>query len=155
MKSLHLLKRILSQGCVYFTFSFIGLYLLGLTVDEGWIPTIRMTLCLLLFCLILAAANRFLFSTLFVFPLRLLIHFVTTALLFTVVFVFWGSAGGSGGMALTMMLLYTFSYIIVAALTAAYRYIVGERKRSQKPYSDVLGGDRDKTDSTTQFGEKK
>ncbi len=155
MKLFPLFRHIISRGCVFFTFSFIGLYLLGLTVNEGWIPTFRMTLCLLLFCFLLAAANRFLFSSLFVFPLRLLIHYVITAVLFTVVFIYWGTANGNGGMALTMILVYTFAYVIAAALIAAVRYVVGEMDKSKKTYKNVLSGSGDNDGYTPQFGENK
>ena len=134
------LKKTVGQACVFYTFFITAVYLLGVYVDYHWVPTLHMVLSLLLFSLVLSAANSFLFSDRLVFALRLLIHFVITTLVFYIVFVVWGGFQANGGSVLAVLLVYTFAYLICALLVFMYRYITAGIRTSGKDYKNVFDG---------------
>ncbi len=146
------LKKTLCHSCVFYTFFITALYLLGVYVDSHWVPTLHMIFSLLLFSFVLAAANSFLFSNKLVFSLRLLIHYITTTLVFYIVFVLWGGFQANGGSVLSALLVYTFVYLICAVLVFMYRYITAEIQTSGKEYKSVFDG---KETYKSQFDTKK
>lgn len=152
MKQLMWLKKTLCHSCVFYTFFITALYLLGVYVDSHWVPTLHMIFSLLLFSFVLAAANSFLFSNKLVFSLRLLIHYITTTLVFYIVFVLWGGFQANGGSVLSALLVYTFVYLICAVLVFMYRYITAEIQTSGKEYKSVFDG---KETYKSQFDTKK
>lgn len=146
------LKKTAAHACVFYTFFITALYLLGVYVDSHWVPTLHMVFSLLLFSFVLAAANSFLFSNRLVFTLRLLIHFVTTSIVYYIVFVLWGGYQANGGSVLTALLVYAFVYLICTLLVFMYRYITAEIRTSNKAYTNAFDG---KDEYHSQFGSNK
>ncbi len=134
------LKKTVTSACVFYTFFITALYLLGVYVDSHWVPTLHMVFSLLLFSLILSAANTFLFSDRLVFSLRLLIHFAVTTFVFYIIFVAWGGFQANGGSVLTALLVYTFLYLICALVVFMYRYLTAELRTSAKSYKNAFDG---------------
>lgn len=143
------LKKTLTQACVFYSVLFTAVYLLGVFVDSHWVPTLHMVLALLAFSVILAAANSFLFSDRLVFSLRLLIHFAVTAVLFYIVFVLWGGYQANGGSVLTVLLIYTFAYVLCAVIICVTRWLTAELRRSEAEYRNKFDG---KDSYSTLFG---
>lgn len=141
MKTLSLLKKIISQACVFYTVLITATFLLGAFVDSSWLPKPSMVLALLVFSLILAAGNSFLFSDRLVFPLRLLIHYIATTIVFYIVFVLWGGYRDNGGSVITVLLVYTFAYGICALIVAGYRYLTAELRTDKSEYKKQFDGD--------------
>jgi len=140
LKQLTWLKKTAVNACVYYTFFITALYLLGVYVTSSWVPTLHMVFALLLFSFVLSAANSFLFSDRLVFPLRLLIHYVVTTIVFYLVFVLWGGFQANGGSVLTALLVYSFAYLICTLLVLMYRYITAETRTSEKTYKSMFDG---------------
>lgn len=139
----------LTQACVFYTFLITSVYLLGVSIDSHWIPTTNMVLALLVFSAALAAANSFLFSDKLIFPLRLIIHYAVTTLVFYIVFVLWGGYKDNGGSVLTVLAVYTFAYILCAVIVVIYRWLTAETRAAKSDYKEVFGG---KDDYRSQFG---
>lgn len=152
LKQLMWLKKTAGHACVFYTFFITALYLLGVYVDGNWVPTLHMVFSLLLFSFVLAAANSFLFSDMLIFPLRLLIHYVTTTAVFYIVFVLWGGFQSNGGSVLTALLVYSFAYLICALLVFMYRYVTAESRTAKQDYKNAFDG---QDSYKTQFGTKK
>lgn len=149
VKILSWLKKVLTQACVFYTFLITAVYLLGVSIDSHWIPTINMVLALLVFSAVLAAANSFLFSDRLVFPLRLILHYAVTTLIFYIVFVVWGGYKANGGSVLTVLAVYTFAYILCAVIVVLYRWLTAESRAAKSEYKEVFS---DKDTYTSQFG---
>lgn len=148
------LKKTVTNACVFYTFFITALYLLGVYVDSHWVPTLHMVFSLLLFSLVLAAGNSFLFSNRLVFALRLLIHFITTTIVYYIIFVMWGGYQANGGSVLTALLVYAFVYLICALLVFMYHYITSEIRTSNKAYTNAFDG-KEKDEYHSQFSNKK
>jgi len=140
LKQLMWLKKTLGSACVFYTFFITALYLLGVYVAPNWVPTLHMVFSLLLFSFVLAAANSFLFSDRLVFSLRLLIHYVTTTVVFYIVFVLWGGFQANGGSVLAALLVYSFVYLICALLLFMYRYVTAESRTAKQEYKQAFDG---------------
>ena len=152
LKQLMWLKKTLGSTCVYYTFFITALYLLGVYVSSSWVPTLHMVFALLLFSFVLSAGNSFLFSDKLIFSLRLLIHYVTTTIIFYVIFVLWGGFQANGGSVLTALLAYSFVYLICTLIVFIYRYITAEKRTEKTEYMGVF----EKQESyKPQFGNKK
>lgn len=142
MKKLSLIRRIISDGCIFFTIIFLLIYSVGVSVDSARIPTISMTFSLLIFSIILSSMNRFLFSNVLVFALRFLIHYTVVTLSFYTVFVKIGGFAASGGSVITILAVYTIVYLMIAAAVCLVRYIIsGTEKRSSDKNSGKTGAD--------------
>ncbi len=133
-------KKTVTGACVFYTFFITALYLLGVYVDSHWIPTLHIVFSLLLFSLVLSAANSFLFTDRLVFSLRLLIHFMVTTFVFYIIFVVWGGFQANGGSVLTALLVYAFVYLICALIVFMYRYLTAEMRTSAKSYENAFDG---------------
>jgi len=138
LKTLLKIKKILTQACVFYTVLITAVYLLGTTLDSSWIPTPAMVAALLIFSAVLAASNAFLFSDKLVFPLRLLLHYIMTSVVFYIVFVLWGGYRNNGGSVLTVLLVYTFAYVLCAVIVGVYRWLTAELRTSHTEYTDVF-----------------
>lgn len=145
MNKLKLLKTAFTEGCVFYTLSITAVYLLGYSVDSTWVPTLAMMLGLLAFSFVLGLANRFLFSDLLVFPLRLLLHYVGTSVVFWLLF---GIMGGYEGSGLIVWLIYTFAYALILTIVSVYRWLTADLRNAKKEYTGKFGGD----DYNSQFG---
>lgn len=152
-KQLSALKTVLCGACVLYTFFITALYILGYYIDKSYVPTLQMAMSLLLFSAVLSALNSFLFSDRLVFALRLLIHYVSTTIIFYIVFVLWGGFQESGGSVLTALLLYTFVYVICALIILMFRYLTAESRNSTKKYDNKFDGNKknDPTEYKNQF----
>lgn len=135
MNILSKIKKILSQTCVIYTVILTSVYTLGAFVNSSWVPTVHMVYSCLVFSLVLAALNLFLFSDKLVMPLRLLIHFTASSLIFYLMFIVWGGYQSNGGSVITALLVYVFAYILCAAIVAAYRYLTAETVNSKRVYT--------------------
>ncbi|MBE6540834.1 MAG: DUF3021 domain-containing protein [Ruminococcaceae bacterium] len=149
MKNYIFIKKILTSACVIYTFLITAVFLLGVFVNSAWVPTLNMVLALLVFSLVLSAANQFLFSEKLVFSLRLLIHFIVTTLCFYIVFVLWGGYKNNGGNVLMVLLIYTFAYVIFTAIVGCYRYLTADLRAAEKKYETQF---QKKDDYNSQFG---
>lgn len=135
MNILGKIKKTVSQTCVIYTVILTSVYTLGAFVNSSWVPTVQMVYSCLGFSLVLALLNLFLFSDKLVMPLRLLIHFAVSSLIFYLLFVVWGGYQSNGGSVITALLIYVFAYILCAAIVAAYRYLTSESVNAKKGYS--------------------
>ncbi len=138
MKQLMWFKKTLGNACVFYTFFITALYLLGVYVDSHWVPTLHMVLSLLVFSVVLAAANSFLFSNKFVFALRLLIHYIVTTAVFYIAFILWGGFQANGGSVLTALLVYSFAYVICSIIVFMYRYITAGNRVKETEYRSMF-----------------
>lgn len=152
LKNLLFIKKLLTSGCVIYTFLITAVYLLGVFVDSSWVPTLTMVISLLVFSLVLSIANSFLFSDRLVFALRLLVHYVTTAVCFYVIFVLWGGYAENGGSVLTVFLVYTFAYVIFSVIVGCWRYLTADLRAAEERYVNQF---EKKDDYTSVFGGKK
>ena len=155
LQRLSSIKKVLCGTCVLYTFFITALYILGYYIDKSYVPTLRMAMSLLLFSAVLSALNSFLFSDRLVFALRLLIHYVSTTIVFYIVFILWGGFQKSGGSVLTALLLYTFVYAICALIILMFRYLTAESRNSSKKYENKFDGRKSKADQNeyrNQFG---
>lgn len=152
MKSSVKLKHIISEGCVINTVLIVAMYALGLTVDAGLIPTFSRVIGVLGYSIVLALANSLFFaSKMKVFP-RLLIHFLSTAAVFYIMFVLVGGYKASAGSLVAVIASYLVVYAIVAAVVAAVRSILAADKKEKQEYKKVYDK---KNDYKSQFGGKK
>lgn len=140
MKTLLWLKKALTQACVFYTFLITAVYLLGAFVDSTWLPKPSMVGALLVFSLVLSVGNSFLFSDKLIFPLRLLLHYIMTTIVFYIVFVLWGGYRDNGGSVLTVLLVYTFAYGLCAVIVAVYRYLTAEFRADKSEYKTLFDG---------------
>lgn len=140
MKTLLWLKKIFTQSCVFYSFLITAVYLLGSFVDSSWLPKPSMIGALLLFSVVLAIENSFLFSNKLVFSLRLLIHYIVTTIVFYIVFVVWGGYKNNGGSVLTVLLVFTFAYVLCAIIVAVYRYLTAELRKDNSEYKQLFNG---------------
>ncbi|MBE6616608.1 MAG: DUF3021 domain-containing protein [Ruminococcaceae bacterium] len=138
MKTLSVIKKIISSGCVINTLLLILTYGLGLLINENFIPTFDRVLGILLFSLALAGANLFLFSKALTLPLRLLIHFLFTTLMFYIMFVLWGSYNQNSGSAFVIVVLFTVAYWTAVGIVSLIRLTNREKTNSKKEYKKVL-----------------
>ena len=142
MKTLLQCKKILTQACVIYTFLVTAVYLLGNAVDSHMVPTLNMVLALLVFSAVVSAANAFLFSDKLVFPIRLIIHYIATAVVFYIAFVVWGGYKDNGGSVLSILLIYTFAYVICAVIIGVYRWLTAESRTAHTEYSSLFDGEK-------------
>lgn len=138
MNKLKFLKTAFTDGCIFYTFSVTAVYLLGYSVNSVWVPTAAMILGLLLFSFLLGLANRFLFSDLLVFPLRLILHYIGTYIGF---WLFFGVMGGYEGSGLTVWLVYTFAYALVMTIVLVYRWLTADLRNQKQDYANKFEND--------------
>ncbi len=152
MKFSEKFKNIISEGCIINTALLIVMYLVGVSLDEGFIPTLGRFFGILVYSLVLAFANSIFFSSkMKVFP-RLLIHFFSTAAVFYIMFVVLGGYKTNAGSIIAIFGLYLVVYAVVAAIVAAVRSILKADENEKKEYKKVYGK---KNDYKSQFGGKK
>lgn len=138
MNKLKLLKNAFTEGCIFYTIGITSVYLLGYSVDSAWVPTLAMVLGLFAFSFLLGLADRFLFSDLLVFPLRLLLHYAGTCFGFWLLF---GVLGGYEGSSLTVWLVYTFAYALIMTIVMAARWLTADLRNQKKDYTSKFEND--------------
>ena len=152
MKSSSKFYRIISEGCIINSALLVIMYLIGVTIDAGFIPTLGTVFGILGYSIILAFANLLFFSSkMKLFP-RLLIHFFATAAVFYIMFVLLGGYKGNPGSVIVIFGLYLVIYAIVAAIVAVIRSILKAEENEKKEYKKVYGK---RNDYKSQFGGKK
>ena len=142
MKTLLWCKKTLTNACVIYTFLVTSVYLLGAMVDSHLVPNLTMILSLLFFSVALSATNSFLFSDILILPFRLAIHYIATTFVFYIAFVVWGGYKDNGGSVITILLVYTFVYIILALIVGLLRRRTAESFNSKNHYKSIFGGER-------------
>lgn len=152
LKTLPIIKKIITHGCVLNTVLLIVMYSAGMLINENFIPTIDRVFSLLFFSLALAGANIFLFSRKLNFPLRLLVHYLFTAAIFYVAFILWGGYNGKASGVLIILVLFTLLYGICVGITAAIRSIFKVSGNTKKEYKKVY--DKKEDDYKPLFGGK-
>ncbi len=130
MKALKSIKKVVLNACVIYTVMLTAVYTLGAFVNSSWIPSVRMVYSCLIFSTVLSALNSFLFSDCLVFPLRLLIHFVSSSIIFYILYIVWGGYKSNGGSILTALLVFVFAYVLCGAIVGIYRYLFPEKKKA-------------------------
>lgn len=138
MKTLSVIKKIISSGCIINTLLLIFTYGLGLLINENYIPTIDRVFGILIFSLALAGAGIFLFSKTLTFPLRLLIHYLFTGIMFYVMFILWGSYNDNSSSVFVILVLFTVIYALIAGIVALIRGAKNKKVNAKKEYKKVL-----------------
>ncbi len=149
MNKINLFKKLISHSAIIYSLLVTSVYTLGAAVNSAWIPTTKMVYGCLAFSVILSVLNLFLFSRMLIFPLRLLIHYAASALMFYLLFALWGGYLQNGGSVIIALLLYTFSYAMIGVIIGIYRYITSENENSSKKYTKKFDDSY-----TSQFGGK-
>lgn len=147
MKLINLFKKTLTNACVIYTVILTAIYTLGAFVNSSWVPTVQMVYSCLGFSIILSVLNIFLFSDKLVLALRLLIHFVSSSVIFYLLFIVWGGYKSNGGSVLTAFLVYCFAYVLCGAIVGCYRYLKadnGEKNTGDAEYSSIFTSESDK-----------
>ena len=113
MKTLSLLKRILSRACIYFTVASLALYTGGILVsgiEREWIPTLKMMYIVLVFSVLFSAVNQTVLPSRWPGILKLLIHYPLSVLIFYVLFIVWGGYTASPSSVLILLAFFTLLY---------------------------------------------
>ena len=130
LKTLALIKKILTSACVIFTVLFTFIYTLGVSINYEWLPTLGMLYSLLAFSLVLSAMNKYLFSNSLVLGVRILFHYVVTALAFYLLFVVASGFLKNGGSAVTIMIVFSVIYALFAAVVSIVSCIKPKSSKS-------------------------
>ena len=152
MKNKVKISKILSEGCVINTVLLILLYLIGVSIDPDFIPTLPRVFGILIYSITLAAANYFFFNAKIKRFSRLALHFLMTAAVFCICFVFAGAYKANVGSVLIIVGLYLVIYAIVAGIVAVILSIINADKNEKKEYKKVY---EKKHDYNSLFGGKK
>ncbi len=124
------IKRILTNGCIFYTVLITAFYTFGLLAEgaSGWIPTLRIAYSLLGFSVGFSALNELLASVPLGFAPRVLLHLVSTALLYYLIFVLGGGFRQNGGTTLAAMLAFAVLYAVGLAIVLIARWLFGPKK---------------------------
>lgn len=122
------IKKILINGCVFYTITITAFYTFGLLAENStqWIPTLRIAYSLLAFSMCFSAVNEVVGALRLGFVPRMGIHFAVNAVLFYLIFVLGGGFHTNGGSTLAAMLCYVFVYAIGAVIAAVLRYLFAD-----------------------------
>lgn len=135
------LKKILSDGCIFYTVITLVLYTGGMlfsTVEREWIPTLGMMFTVLLFSVLFSAANYVVIHTKLTAVLKLLLHFAVTTVIFYVLFILWGGFAARGSAVLVILLTYTLVYAIAALVFFAVRRVRASVKNTDAKYENLF-----------------
>ncbi len=127
------MKKILTNGCVFYTVIITAFYTLGLLAEDGvqWIPTLRIAYSLLIFSLCFSALNEGVKRLPVSFPGKVLSHLASSALLYYLVFVLGGGFHKNGGSTLAAMLIFAAVYAIGFLFFAVFRWLFGFKKKEK------------------------
>ena len=152
MKKSANLKKIFSDGCVINTVLLVLLYLLGVSIDPDFIPTLSRVFGILIYSIVLSAANYYFFTSKAKRFTRLALHFLITAAVFCFCFVILGGYKATLGSVLVIVGFYLVLYAIIAAFIALIRSIIKADENQKKEYKKVY---EKKHDYNSLFGGKK
>ena len=156
MKKSANLKKIFSDGCVINTVLLVLLYLLGVSIDPDFIPTLSRVFGILIYSIVLSAANYYFFTSKAKRFTRLALHFLITAAVFCFCFVILGGYKANLGSVLVIVGFYLVLYAIIAAFIAItiilVKRIIKADENQKKEYKKVY---EKKHDYNSLFGGKK
>ena len=152
MKKSANLKKIFSDGCVINTVLLVLLYLLGVSIDPDFIPTLSRVFGILIYSIVHSAANYYFFTSKARRFTRLALHFLITATVFCFCFVILGGYKANPGSVLVIVGFYLVLYAIIAAFIALIRSIIKADENQKKEYKKVY---EKKHDYNSLFGGKK
>jgi hypothetical protein len=152
MKKSANLKKIFSDGCVINTVLLVLLYLLGVSIDPDFIPTLSRVFGILIYSIVLSAANYYFFTSKAKRFTRLALHFLITAAVFCFCFVILGGYKANLGSVLVIVGFYLLVYAVIAAFIALIRSIIKADENQKKEYKKVY---EKKHDYNSLFGGKK
>ena len=134
------MKKILTNGCVFYTVILTAFYTLGLLAEDGvqWIPTLRIAYSLLIFSLCFSALNEGVKRLPVSFPGKVFSHLAASAILYYLVFVLGGGFHKNGGSTLAAMLVFAFVYAIGTVIVLVIRRLFGTKEKDAKKAN---GGD--------------
>ena len=136
------MKKILTNGCVFYTVILTAFYTLGLLAEDGvqWIPTLRIAYSLLIFSLCFSALNEGVKRLPVSFPGKVFSHLAASAILYYLVFVLGGGFHKNGGSTLAAMLILAAVYAIGFLFFAVLRWLFGSKKREKeaKEYKSIF-----------------
>ncbi len=128
MKASGTITNILKNGCVLFTIITLITYGVGAILsnaEKSFIPTLQWILLFFAFSILLSGAAQIMHLDKIALPVRYLLHFLTSAALYTIVVVLCGGFYKNGTMLLLSILLFIAGYIVFAVF-----YSIRNRKRS-------------------------
>ncbi|MBR4206116.1 MAG: hypothetical protein IKQ92_11620 [Clostridia bacterium] len=135
------IKSTLVFGCVLYTVFITGAYLVGLSVYPENLGTLQSVVFGLLgFSFFLALSFLFLFSDLLNAPLRIVLHFAVSMLVFYFILLRGSSYVRDGGSIPKMLLVFALLYLIVGAVVYLVRRLTSSAEKKQKPedYEDIF-----------------
>lgn len=137
-----LLINILKNTCVAFTITVLVLYSAGIAFSTGeqkWIPTFSMVWMVLVFSLMVNLAGLFLRIERLNLAVRVILHYITTAVVFYFVFLLWGGFGNAGNLIIGVMLIFTVIYAVTAAIIIAIKKPWRKKEQKATEYKSMLG----------------
>ena len=138
LKVLPVIKRILTNACVYFTAFSLVLYTGGMIasgIERQWIPTLSMIYAVFAFSILFSAVNQIVWNTRLAGVLKILIHYVATTAIFYVMFILWGGYTASPSSVLIILMAYTLVYAAASLFIFLLRYIFSSKKNNSSAYS--------------------
>jgi len=137
------LKKILTNGCIFFTIIITAFYTFGLVIDKSgqWIPTLRVAYSLLGFSMLFSALCTAVGKMRMTYLPKLAIHFAACAVLYYLVFVLGGGFAKNGGSTLAAMIVFLFVYVLGAVVVSVGRRLTKDEKKTNR--SKKNDGDED------------
>ncbi len=137
---LFILNRIIYPTSLYFTVIILILYIGGSALDHGntnMIPRLSTVLIVLAFSFILNVANIILTVKRLHISLRIVIHYLLTAVSFFVLFVVSSDYEPSNGFTIILVLAYTLIYALICAAVFAVRSARKRRAADSAEYKSI------------------
>lgn len=145
MKALRTIYRIVSNGCIFFTFFALALYTGGVIVsgsEREWIPTLSMLYSTLVFSLAFSAVNEFAMQSRIPTVLRVLAHYVVTLLMFYVLFIRFGNYSGNASGVFLILSIFTILYAACALAVLIVRSVRTAHRQQTTAYDKQFQIDR-------------
>ena len=139
MRILRLCGKILSRACIWFTVLTLALYTGGMIVsgiEREYIPTLKMVWMVLVFGIVFETANQLVLKSKLAAPLKLVIHFAVTAIVFFIVFILWGGYTARPSSVLVILIVFTLLYAAGALIFWGIRSLIGSAYSRRKAYED-------------------
>lgn len=153
MKFLSAARRTLIGACVFYTVLITAAYFLGTSVNAAWLPTAPTVVSLLVFSLWLGLSREFLSSDLLTAPIRVVLHFLATFLVYFLTFLTLGGYLKNGGSLFTAAAVYVFVYAVCAVVVLLWRWLTAEAASKAKPYKSLFAAREEDEHYTPQFGD--
>lgn len=136
------LINMLKNSCVTFTVIVLALYSAGMafsTEEQKWIPTFTMVWMVLVFSLMLNLAGLLMKIERLNLAVRVILHYITIAVVFYIVFLLWGGYGDKGSLIIGLMLIFTVVYAVAMAITLCIKKPWRKREQKAADYKSMLG----------------